>query len=93
MFCCRIVHVYAQSMCNMWISLPSRIKESDEGCTSQVFVKTVTGNTIAVDANCTDTIKHVKPQISEKEGAPHDMQFLNRAGRQLKNVYTLSKYG
>jgi len=57
-----------------------------------IFVKTLTGKTIALDVNLSDTIEEVKLQIQHKEGTPSDQQCLIFEGMQLEDERTLSDY-
>ena len=58
----------------------------------QIFVKTLTGQTITLAAESSDSIDRIKSTLEDRHGIPKDGQRLIYGGKELKDDNTLLDY-
>ena len=58
----------------------------------QLFVKTITGRTVTLDVEPSDSIESMKVKVQDMTSVPFDKQLIVWQGALLENGYTLSDY-
>ena len=67
-------------------------EKDDRSSDYSIYIKTLTGRTITIEATALDTIGEIKEKMHEQDGCPPDQQRLVFAGIQLEDGRTLSEY-
>ncbi|KAL0144839.1 ribosomal protein S27a-domain-containing protein [Mucor lusitanicus] len=59
----------------------------------QLFVKSLAGNTLALEVTSSTSVEQVKSMIAAREGIDADFQCLSFAGKSLQDAEALALYG
>ena len=92
---CYIISNLERRRCNFFLYLlsdhgaPQRLNLRSD---IQIFIKTVTGKTITLEVEPSDTVEKVKTKVQDIEGTPPDQQNLFFKGRKLEDSRCLSDY-
>ena len=92
---CYIISNLERRRCNFFLYLlsdhgaPQRLNLRSD---IQIFIKTVTGKTITLEVEPSDTIEKVKTKVQDIEGTPPDQQNLFFKGLKLEDSRCLSDY-
>ncbi len=59
----------------------------------QIFIKTLTGKTITLEVETSESLENVKAKIQDKEGTPPEQQRFILAGKQPDEPTTFADIG
>lgn len=59
----------------------------------KIFIKLLTGKTLTIEVEPSDSVEVLKTRIPNREGIPEDQQRFIFAGKKLEDGHPLSEYG